>query len=143
VYLALVVAWQITVYTVGAWCLGLFSGSFDPRIGFTVNDRSSLEHLELYRVMGWASVIVLSALAAGMFLTEKAVWAYVIVEPLLALPTILFFVRVIQDDIRGAHGLWVGELAIPILTFICCSAVPWVWALCLLVTRRSRAAVPG
>jgi hypothetical protein len=142
VYLVLVVAWQITVYTAGFWCLGLFIWYFDPRIGFTIYD-PSLEHLRLWGVMAWGSAIVLGALAAGMFLTEKTVWAYVILEPLLALPTILFFATVIRDHISPAHGFSMGELPIPILTFMCCSVVPWVWALCLLATRRSRAAVQG
>ncbi len=142
VYLALVVAWQITIYTVGAWCLGLFVCYFDPRIGFTIYD-PSLGHLQIWGVMAWGSAIVLGALAAGMFVIEKAIWPYVIVEPLLAFPTILFFVTVIRDDISGAHGFSIGELPIPILAFICCSVVPWVWALCLLATGRSRVAVQG
>lgn len=137
-YLATVAIWQAMIYA--GISLGPDSSIyFDPRIGFWLLGEGTSVRGALGMVQ-WLSVIILLILAGAIAIHDRTIALYLVIEPLLAMPTLVFFFLVLWANISPSHGFSVAELSIPVLVFVVCTVVPWTWAAMLFRSRAHRPA---
>ena len=125
IYVCFVASVQATLYA--AACFNsepLWLFYFDPRIGLFFFE-SGLRGAEVFPGMSsWASAVILLGLGIGMSWDLVTVGMYLIVEAILAAPTLLFFIWIALANQSPSHGLSVGELFIPIIVFTAASVLP-------------------
>lgn len=129
-FLLIISVYQIAIYAAarssGDRALWLFY--VDPRIGLFFVE-SALRHHETFPAgSSWVSAAVLGVMAAG--LVRNPIWlrAYLVVEAVMAAPTVLMFILTIAANLSSAHGLSIGELFVPLLVFLIASVAPFVYA---------------
>jgi hypothetical protein len=102
---------------------------FDPRIGiFFLEVLLFGERDGMPGPFSWASLAVLLAVGLMLVLQRIPLKVYVVVELILAAPSVLFFVMIVCANMSPAHGFSVGELMIPVPVFIIFSVVPLAMA---------------
>jgi hypothetical protein len=133
-----IVAAQLGLY-LAAWQRGPHADVlfyFDPRIGLsTFTD--PIGH-SFPNTAAWISVVAL-AVASILMLRRPALWSlksYLIIEAVLAAPTLAFIALVLLANLSPSHGFSPSELLWPVLVFVVVSLTPWLLGYRLLRTWR-------
>lgn len=125
--------------------LNLFSDTlgwlfyFDTRIGFHFIE-TVVKHSEGTppALTAWLIEIGLLALGIGMFTGKNLVRIYVIIESILTIPYLLFFLLVLAVGMSANHGFSPTELLIPSAVVVLASVLPLVYAIWILWRFRSK-----
>lgn len=102
---------------------------FDPRIGLFFFE-SAVRGSETFPGISSAiSAVVLLCVGIGMCFDLYRAGIYLVVETILAAPTMLFFFLVVLANLTRSHGFSVGELVIPVIVFAVATAIPFWWGM--------------
>lgn len=127
-----VTIFQVVLYISAAWLKNsaewLFY--FDPRIGlFFV--QSAVGQESFPGVLSWVSVALLFGIAVAIIRDASWLPIYLILEAVLAIPSLLMFVIIVAANLSAAHGFSVGELPVPAVVFLAASGAPFIYAFIL------------
>jgi hypothetical protein len=129
-----VLLFQIGLYS-AAWCFDRYASVLfylDPRIGISAWTGSAGGVFP--NRAAWLSAVpfALAALNVVRRPTADSLKIYVIVEGLLAAPSLAFMGMVLFAHLSPAHGFSIRELGFPVAVFVVASGAPWLIAWSLL-----------
>jgi hypothetical protein len=109
---------------------------FDPRIG--IAGLTDLPERGFPNYLEWSSVLVLASVAGFTIVrpSKRSLRVYLLAEAGLSVPTLAFFVVVLQANLAPAHGFSLGELTWPLAVFVVLSLTPWLTGYRLLDSWR-------
>lgn len=117
---------QLALYFVGLLSdLGGLAFYLDPRIGWCALFGNTIQGERVYTL---ARFIFPACTGAAAFLMRRwgpGLCVYLVLELLLSLPTLVFFALVLKVSMSPAHGFSVGELPLPVISFLGNCAVPF------------------
>lgn len=135
VYVSVVALAHLILYVV----LNLFSERlgwlfyFDTRIGFFFIE-TIIKHPEGTppAITAWLIEAGELALGIGMVAGKRLIKTYLIVELILSIPYLLFFLLILAVGMSSSHGFSPGELLIPSTVVFLTSIIPLVYAMWIL-----------
>jgi hypothetical protein len=111
---------------------------FDPRFGLFFLETILRQHEHMPAVLDWISATVIIAVGVWVRFSRLAVKLYMVMECLVAIPTLLIFLMVAAINMSPNHGFSRGELLIPVAVFCITSIVPVCLGITTLVIDRQR-----
>ncbi len=141
VYVAVVAVAHICLYVV----LNVLSDRFgwlfyfDTRIGFFFLE-TVIKHSEGTPPAQTAWLIEIGELILGIFmiLGRNLLKPYVVVESILTIPYLLFFLLIVAVGMSANHGFSPAELLLPSLTVVVACVVPLAYAFWILWRFRAK-----
>ena len=116
---------------------------FDPRIGlFLVETATSGHEPTSPGLIRWTSAVVLIFVGALMGRGFRRPVTYVVLEFVLAAPSVFFFLMVLWANLGPSHGFSIGELIVPVPILALFSGVPLLWAFRLRRQETVLASIP-
>jgi hypothetical protein len=98
---------------------------FDPRIGIFFLETCVRGAEQIAPgLLRWASAALLVTLGLLLLRGRSLVKTYIVLEVMLLLPNIVFFVLIIPANLSPAHGFSVRELFFPVLVAVAFSIIP-------------------
>ncbi len=142
-YVLAVCVMQLAIY----FALALSKGKadwliyFDPRLGLFYFE-SGLRGKEAVAptFLRWFSALWIFWIALFLINGRRPVRTYIVSELVLSIPNVLFVSAILWANLTPAHGFSIGELFVPVIVMLVCSAVPLglaIWA------RKSKGEVPN
>jgi len=124
-YLVVVASIQVVLYVASLSGGSLSLVYYDPRIGLFFLETMARQHEVYPGGLSWLSAIVLAVLGVQVRRNPARVRRYLLLEPAMALPTLLMVVMVTAANLSPAHGFSVGELVMPLAVLAVATIVPY------------------
>ncbi len=124
-YLMVVASIQLILYvaSLSGGSLSLFY--FDPRIGLFFLE-TMVRQQEVYPgLLSWVSAVALGVVGLQMQRNPQRVRRYLILEPIMALPTVLMSIIAAAANLNPGHGFSTGELVTPLAVLVVSTVVPY------------------
>jgi hypothetical protein len=139
----------VSVVALAHLCLYVFLNLFSEKLGWLLyfDSRIGLFFIETVvkhsegtppALTAWLIEVGQLVLGIGMLAGKRIVKIYVIIETILTIPYLLFFLLIMAAGLSANHGFSPAELSIPSAVVIFASILPLVYAIWILWKFRSK-----